>query len=87
MHAIQANTKYAIVTLQLAIPTDRTGDDDEITDGLNYLFNDLLDEAEENNDPAFIADWRFISPDEPLPKIVSSADPKEGELFHNSTIK
>ncbi len=75
MHTLLPNTKYKIVTVNLAIPAS---DDAEITDGLNDLFISVCAED-------WICDWQF--PQQTFPVKTTSAEPEEGELFHTSAME
>ena len=89
MHLIQPNTKYRIVTVQIAVPAE-LAESGAFTDGMNDMLNGCLMHTEQTGE-LFIADWRFCLPSplsSTVPQFVTSSDaPKEGELFHDRTRK
>jgi len=70
MHALQPNTEYQIVHVQLAMPASL--DDAEVTDGLNEMFRAACTDD-------FIADWSFPSDTKRIFKTDDA--PQEGDPF------
>jgi glutamine cyclotransferase len=73
MHLIQPNTKYRIVTVELAVPDSV----EYWTDGMNEMLNQCLQTTQQSGE-LFIADWQILNNER---EVTSSATPEEGELF------
>lgn len=63
MHALKPNSPYKILNVQIAFPAEM--DNAEITDGLNDLFGNVIEENDAGNE-VFIADWKYLNPDNPI---------------------
>lgn len=69
-HSIEENKKYSVVSVKLAV---NATDPNDLADSLNETFREHIGEG-------VIADYALLNTEEPV-VVMSSSEPKEGELF------